>query len=579
VNPDRQTELERRLEESERERRELLETLQDTLQLQRMAEEAGATREPAELLEAFAQAATRICPWTAAEVRLRDCPTDRNLSLRAFRSGCDALVEAEIRELDEEGVLGWAQGVPRPTALPSLAQNGETSWVVVPLQAGGEAVAVALLKPADPLSPTTRQLEMLRLVAAQTAVALDNLSHMAEIRHGYAELRSLHQVAAALGSTLDPQRLFGIVLEALRERVAPRVVALGIDGEGSDPLRVLADGADPGDCADLLSRISATGSTLRLDVSLATGRGLERFGCRRALGLPLATANGTCLGALLVADGGDSGLEAADAVEWLESVASLLAASIDNSRLYEEVVASNRRMSELQSKMIQVGRLEGIGQLAGGIAHEINNPLQVILGRVQILQAKAANAPECSTDLARIESETMRIAHIVRSLQNFARQDGGDAKGRPTRLSQIADSVLELVAHRIRRQSIEIVREGFESSPLVSGDIDQLRQTVLNLCLNALHAMPEGGTLRMRAGMEGVHAALEVWDSGPGIAPEDIPRIFDPFFGRGPGMGLGLAIGFAVAQRHGGSLEVVPGSGTGFRLLLPPTVPESVNPG
>lgn len=564
-------ELERRLEESEQERKSLLEALQDTLQLQRMAEEAGATREPTELLKSFALALGRICPWTTAEVRVRSGPTDRKLTNRAFQSGMDPAIEAEIRELDEEGLLGWALEADRPSVVPSQSDPSDPGWIVIPLLVQGEDVGFALLRPSSRESPSPRQLEMLRLVATQTSIALDNLAHIDEIRQGYAELRSLHQVASSLGRTLDPQRLFDTVLDALRERMEARVVALGLIPSHGAGMRTLADGAAPEDCADLLGRIANAGTGLRLDVALSSGLDLGKFGCRRALGLPLIHGGGTCLGALLVAESDGSALEADDATAWLESVANLLAAAVDNAGLYQEVVSANQKMSELQSRMIQAGRLEGIGQLAGGIAHEINNPLQVILGRVQIVQARSGGSPELMADLGRIESETMRIAHIVRSLQDFSRQDSGDKQGRPIRFSQLAESVLDLVGHRIRRQGITVERVGFDTSPLVSGDLDQLRQVVLNLCINAVQAMPEGGVLTVETHQVDGRSVLEVSDTGPGISPEDLARIFDPFFTRGTGMGLGLAIGYAVAQRHDGTLEVapVPGQGAKFRLVLP----------
>ena len=570
------SDLSRRLEESEKERAQLLEALHDTLQLQRMAEEAGSTREVSALLESFSTALDRVCPWSAAEIRLREDWGEGRMA-RAFRSDRDGSAEAEIRELEEEGLLEWSLEAIRPSTLPSLAARSGSGWVAVPLLSRGVAVGLALVRPAQ--APSNRQIELLRLVAAQAATALDNLSHLERIRHGYAELRSLHAVAASLGRTLDPQELFEVVRKALDERLSPKVVALLVLGTAGSPDRILSEGAPGEECREILGRVAASESALRLDASLPNGRILSSFGCARALGIPLSATGGR-LGAMLVAGDGGGAMESDDAREWLESVSRLLSAAIDNSRLYEEVLSANRRLTEFQTHLVQVGRLQGIGQLAGGIAHEINNPLQVILGRSQILQSRTDLPPTALPDLSRIESETMRIAHIVRGLQDFARQDGGGAPAQPVRLSRIADSVLELLAHRLHRQGIEVAKDGFDSSPRVAGEIDQLRQVVLNLCLNAMQAMPQGGTLRLRASSDGEWARLDVNDSGPGVAPEDLERIFDPFFGRGPGTGLGLAIGFAIAKRHGGLLECVPSTegGAGFRLSLPMAT-DSVSPG
>jgi signal transduction histidine kinase len=576
-------ELERLLGESERERAELLDTVRDTLHLQRMADEAGSSSELSPLLRSFVRALGRIVPWTAAEVRLRGSVGDRRLSRIALREGCGPNMETEIRELDEEGVLEWALESLKPTALPSLGDPRGPGWLLVPLVVQGADIGFALLRTVPPPdSLTAHHLEMVRLVASQTAVALDNIAHIDEIRHGYIELRSLHDVAASLGRSLDPQSLFDTVLKALRERMDPPVVALGIFRPTGEPMRLMAEGAGPESCQGMLARIVSAGRTQRLDVSLGSGQDMERLGCRRAIGFPLLHGDGDCLGALLVAEAGGNVLDAPDAVEWLEAVSHLLAAAVDNARLFEDVVTANHRMSDLQSSMIQAGRLAGIGQLAGGIAHEINNPLQVILGRIQILQVRNSEQPEVLADLGRVETEIMRIAHIVRGLQNFARQDESEPEGKPSRLSTLTESVLELVGYRLRRQGIVVVRIGFDDSPLIAGDLEQLRHVVLNLCLNALHAMPRGGTLWLETKVHEDQAVLEVADTGPGIPTEDLERIFDPFFARSGGMGLGLAIGFAVAQRHGGSLHAVPGLAMGakFRLILPLHRPASgLSPG
>jgi len=565
-------ELERLLEESERERSSLLDAVRDTLHLQRMAEEAGTSSEPSPLLLSFVKALGRIVPWTAAEVRLRDGAGDRKFTRTALREGCERDLEAEIRELEEEGVLEWALETVKPTSLPSLGDRQGPGWLLVPLVAQGADIGFALLRTIPPPdSLTDHHLEMIRLLASLTAVALDNIAHIGEIRQGYMELRSLHDVAASLGRSLDPQNMFDAVLGALRERLDPPVVALGIFRTTGEPMRLMAQGADAEPCLGMLSRVVSAGRIQRLDASLGSGRDLERLGCRRAIGFPLMRGEGDCLGALLVAESAGNALEAPDALEWLDAVSHLLAAAVENARLFEDVVAANSRMSDLQSRMIQAGRLAGIGHLASGIAHEINNPLQVILGRVQILQVRNAEQPEVLADLGRVETEIMRIAHIVRGLQNFSRQEEGETEGKPSRLSTLTESVLELIGYRLHRQGIEVVRIGFEDSPLIAGDLDQLRHVVLNLCLNALQAMPQGGTLTLETTIREDQAVLEVADTGPGIATQDLERIFDPFFARSGGMGLGLAIGFAVAQRHGGSLHAVPGLATGakFRLILP----------
>lgn len=544
---------------------------QDALELHRMAEQAGESTERRPLLESFLKVLGRIVPWSACEVRIRENPSDTRLATIGYCSGTDEVWHRRVMELEEEGLLAWTMTGRRPVTVPDLADPSAPGWLLVPLVAQDSEAGCAILglSPSKSAKPAARRLEMVRLLAAQAALALDNLSHIEEVRHGYGELRSLHQVAASLGRTLDLDRLFEIVCDALRERMDPKVVALGVFDAKGQPMRLLSMGAKADDCRALLTRIAGAEVTLRLEVGLRSGLDLESLACRCAVGLPLVHGESGGLGGLLVGDGDGSILRAPDAMEWLESMSHLLASAVDNAKLYEDLLRANRKLSDLQGSLVRTGRLAGIGQMAGGIAHEINNPLQVILGRVQILQVRCQDRPDLQKDFSRIEQETMRIAHIVRGMQDFARQEPGGAFTR-VRLEGIVESVVDFLAHRFKRHCVELSRTG-DWTISVMGDPDQLRHLLLALCLNSLQAMPQGGKLSLEAECRDGMVVLEVADTGPGIAAEDFERLFDPFFSKTDGTGLGLAIGYSIAQRHGGRLDAVPGvlEGARMRLTLP----------
>lgn len=547
---------------------------QDAIVLQRMVERAGESTERQPLLEAFLQVLGRIVPWSACEVRIRENPSDTRLTTVGYSSGTDEAWNRRLTEIEEEGLIAWAMNGRRPVFLPDLADPLAPGWMLVPLVAQESQTGCAILglAPTKGPKPAAKRLEMVRLLAAQTALALDNLSHIEEVRHGYGELRSLHQVASSLGRTLDLDRLFETVCEALRERMDPKVVALGVLDSQGRPMRLLVKGADPEQCRGLLTRVAIANLTLRLERGMRSGMDLEALACKCAVGLPLIHGESGGLGALLVGDGDGGILEAPDAIEWLESMSHLLASAVDNARLYEDLLHANRKLSDLQGSLVRTGRLAGIGQMAGGIAHEINNPLQVILGRIQILQFRCENQPDLQKDFARIEQETMRIAHIVRGMQDFARQEPGVEFVR-VRLEGILESVVDFLAHRFKRQCVEVVRTG-DWTVSVMADPDQLRHLLLALCLNSLQAMPQGGVLRLEVEQCDGSVVVEVADTGPGIAPEDFERLFDPFFSKTDGTGLGLAIGYSIAQRHGGSLNVVGGVAQGARMRLTlPVIP------
>lgn len=576
MNPAGTTEEERLrslLEVSERERQSLSQTIDDVLSFQRLAEMVGASRDPETLVESLAETLGRVVSWSGASVRLGDgnCPYRE-----VFSRGMGPRALQRFAELEEEALVKWAMTSLRPTLVPPLDGPDGLGWVLVPLVVQNRTVGLVSLIPSLPCDQVTEhQMEMLRLIATQAAAALDNLGHMEDVRRNWSELHSMYQVAATLGQSLDVERLFEIASNAIRSRHATKGVAMAFVDPVGGELRTFASGMDPAAGRSLLELGMASREALALDQNLSHRAELAGLDATDAVVFPLVSG-GRRLGAFLVVRGDASLEESRRSREWHEAVSRLLCASLENARLYEELMVSNRRMTDLQTRMIQAGRLAGIGQLAGGIAHEINNPLQVILGRIQILQVRSEGQPVLQTDLQRLETETMRIAQIVRGMQDFARQQPVEAARYPVKLSTIVEAVLELIGFRLKRHQIEVVRTGFENSPVVEGDADELKHLVLNLCLNSLQAMPTGGALNLEVAERAGQAVLEVSDTGPGIPAEDIERIFDPFFTRRPeGMGMGLAIGYSIAQRHGGSIHAVPGINLGakLRVVLPLYVP------
>lgn len=556
------------LETSERERAALRQTLDDVLGFQRLAETVGASKDLSSLAQALAATLGHVVPWVAATVRSGDGTGPWK---ELFAQGMVPAASEAFRELEEDAVVRWALESLRPARIPPMEGADGRGWIVVPLVVQGRAVGLVGLIPSVPGDDLTgHQMEMLRLIAAQAAAALDNLGHIEDLRGNWDELRGLYGIAQMLGSSLDVDGLFRIANEAIQERWAPKAVAMEL--LGGRPRR-FSSGATWEECASLLSLGREAGSPQVVGRNLSHGAELDGLGASVAIVVPLSSAERRH-GALLVAHSDDSFAGGRnDALRWLEAVAKLLSSALENASLYEELLAANRRMAQLQERMILSGRLAGIGQLAGGIAHEINNPLQVILGRVQILQMRCQGPENIHADLKRVESETMRIAQIVRGMQEFARQEADDAsERRPVPLPGVVDAVLELVGFRLRRHRIEVVREGFDTLAAVMGNVDELKQMVLNLCQNAIQAMPGGGTLTVQLSRRGEQVVLEVRDTGPGIPAEDIDRVFDPFFTRHPGgIGMGLAIGYSVAQRHGGTIHAVPGlvGGATLRVVLP----------
>lgn len=249
----------------------------------------------------------------------------------------------------------------------------------------------------------------------------------------------------------------------------------------------------------------------------------------------------------------------------------LLCEAIDNMA---EAVAAREYSLELSARK-QIGRSEqlaSIGRLAAGVAHEINNPLTGVLTFAHLLREKENMDDQDRQDLDLIIRETTRAAEIVRGLLDFARER--PAVKEPFDVNEVIRRTIRLLGNQKAFQQINIVDDLGDDLPRVQGDVNQIQQVLLNLCLNACEAMPNGGTLLIATWAADEMVLIKVGDTGCGIRPEHLDRIFEPFFSTKPvgkGTGLGLSVTYGIVEQHGGSIEVesIVGKGTTFTVALP----------
>jgi two-component system NtrC family sensor kinase len=225
-----------------------------------------------------------------------------------------------------------------------------------------------------------------------------------------------------------------------------------------------------------------------------------------------------------------------------------------------------------QQQLMQSGKLASIGELAAGVAHEINNPLFAILGLVEFLIEDSAPHSKQLERLEVIRSTGLEIKDIVRSLLDFARERSDEHT--TVSLAEVACQTVELFRRTSAAKHIEIVERYPEEATPVEASANQLKQIFINLFSNARQAMPGGGTVVVEIVREDDHVVARIGDDGPGIPEETIPRIFEPFYTTKRdvgGTGLGLSVSLGIAQSHGGTLTVEsrPGEGTHFLLRLP----------
>ncbi|MDX2165493.1 MAG: ATP-binding protein [Deltaproteobacteria bacterium] len=227
-----------------------------------------------------------------------------------------------------------------------------------------------------------------------------------------------------------------------------------------------------------------------------------------------------------------------------------------------------------QSQMQRADRLAAVGEMAAGIAHEINNALAAIFGQTDPNEPRTPD--ELRAALGRVDAQARRIADIVQGVLGFARPR--PPRPEPVDLAALAAKTLELVRHDLGRQAVRLETDFAPDLPPALADVQQLQQVLLNLFGNAIQAMAgrADAWLRVEVRADGDRLVLRVSDAGPGIPPEILARIFDPFFStKSEGSGLGLSVSYAIARAHGGDLraESPPGQGAVFTLVLPSGAP------
>jgi two-component system NtrC family sensor kinase len=227
---------------------------------------------------------------------------------------------------------------------------------------------------------------------------------------------------------------------------------------------------------------------------------------------------------------------------------------------------------QLEEQLQISEKMASIGLLAAGVAHEVNTPLTGISSFTQMLLQQSAPDDPSTKVLEKIERQTFRAAKIVNGLLNLARPAQVDSG--PCDIHAVINDVLSLLEHQFRTGSIQVRKELAPTGPLVQGIEHKLQQVFLNLFLNARDAMPKGGWLTIVTREDRDGAVVEIADTGSGIPPEQLSRIYDPFFTTkdiGKGTGLGLSITYGIVQEHGGTItcDSQVGQGTRFSIRLP----------
>ena len=574
--------------------------------------EAGPKRQllEAETLLGLAQRMTEVpnlnqaLNWVA-DAALRIVPTAQRATIhilvegrlvpRAAAPAQSFAAESARMELGR-GVAGRVAVERRPIRVPDTVHepsfvdtgSGLRSLLVVPLMRRGKVLGTLSVGSTQIAAFTAEDERPLSALATQAVIALEIARLDAQAGRA-GELATLNALAAALSSTLDMERILTLGVEGISHTLGAEIGLLVLldRPEGQVETRWVVQRGTPltspppslEEC-EPIRRVLSSGQPLQLANDPADEplrNELSRVlsvPCRTALFVPLIVRE-RVLGTAAVVNRLDGALFQEDDLALLGSIAASVAMAVENARLYAEVKGVAEELKASQARLVQSVKLAAMGKLAASVAHEINNPLQAVQSCIYLV-AEAADPTDPNSHYLEIARQELdRIARIVQRMLDFYRP--GDEGRHPTAIGVLLDDVLTLMHKQLEQGHVEVQTDYEPNLPVVMAVADHIKQVFLNIILNALAAMPQGGTLQVRTrteqaddGQQMVTIAFQ--DTGVGIPEGDLDQIFDPFYSTRPGgTGLGLSVSYDIVARHGGRIEVESpvGQGSTFTVILP----------
>jgi signal transduction histidine kinase/ActR/RegA family two-component response regulator len=492
-----------------------------------------------------------------------------------------------------------AQRDPRSIFAEQDRDLGIVTYLGLPIKRGEEVLGVLTFNTTRPHRYTADEMSYLASFADQAAVAIENARLFREERERRKQLEAVRTISAEMTRELDLPALLRLFVGRAMELV--RAAGCGVwlwDAE----LHLLAPHAweGPDWIKDVRLRLGegVIGEAARrgegvmvndyLRSPLAHPLWVEGAKTRAVIAEPLRYRD-RLLGVIAANREGAGDPFRSEDLQALRLLADHAAIAIEKAQLFQELNQSYANLQKAQDDLIRAEKLRALGQMSAGIAHDLNNMLAAILGQVELLRLRARD-PEVQEGLRTLETAATDGAHVVRRLQDFARQRGRS----PLTSIDLAGVVTEALEITRPRWRDEVQRQGrvidvevhLANLPPVLGYAPELREVVTNLILNAVDAMPTGGRLSLAAevmkaaesasqpSLPGVElpseVELQVTDTGIGMSEEVRQRVFDPFFTTkgGRGTGLGLSLVYGIMERHGGRIDVwsTPGRGTSFML-------------
>lgn len=522
---------------------------------------------------------------------------DRNGKVTAESVTFDSRLFTEVLKTGKIQRYGDVRTVGVGSVKPSTL-----SLLLVPLKYRGQNVGLLSLESPQPDAFGLHDEHLMVVIASHLAglVEYGRLREEAEARAR--SLGLIHEVVQQVIGLTDLQEIAQITADLLAQYFAYELAVVlltdngdklafrGYGGVSAGIVRDLLAHLDDPVSAGIMGRVFSTGKSMLVnDVTQSDAyQAIDGWDAGSEMCVALRDG-GRVLGMIDVGSSSKNAFTQNDLLA-LESLAGILVGVVSSADQYQRLRETNQRLRTAQvelrasiaaqrsaeDRLVQAAKLAAVGEMAAGVAHELNNPLTTVAGFAElILEEIPADAPH-RADLEMILRESRRARDVVRQLLDFARQS--ESTRARADLNEIVEDVVSLTRHLVRTGGVQLNLELGQDIPWVSVDRNQIKQVLLNLIHNGLQAMPDGGSMQIRTAVqtraERRWAVLAVSDTGEGIPAAIRDRIFEPFFttksDRG-GSGLGLSVTYGIVANHGGFIDVQsdPGQGACFTVHLP----------